>query len=88
MRYDHDTVEFKKFSKDTEEHEIVCRVSLVNKRLIYEGKDAESVKKLVEESDFLEPFLKDGGYPLLARFSHAFSGSRFRASQVIDPEVM
>lgn len=53
----------------------VCRIQLIEGKLVYEGHEAEQTKKMVEEHPLLVPFRKVGGYPLLVMLAHVFSGS-------------
>ena len=74
-RYDH--VIFKSYSETSDEFEDACTVYLVNGKLIYEGPDADDIKKAIEDNDMLKPYLKAGGYALLAQMPQAFTGSYF-----------
>lgn len=84
----YDSVLFQAYNGEINEMETVCTVSLVNGKLVYEGKQADECKKMVKQSDYLEPFRKIGGYTLLAELCHAFQGSYFWATPVKEATIL
>lgn len=83
----YDSVDFMKWDKESKTEKVVCTVSLVDKKLIYVGKDAQSVKDAVEDSDYLKEFGDIGPYTLLSQLAFAFTGSYFYATEVTEASL-
>lgn len=81
----HDYVDFMQYDGSTDKMEHVCRVYLTNGKLFWEGKQAKEVKKLVESTDELKPYVKRGGYSLLSMLAHFFKGGYFYATKPKEP---
>ncbi len=81
----HDYVDFFQYDSETDKMEKVCRVYLTNGKLFWEGKQAKEVKKLVESTDELKPYVERGGYSLLAILSQFFKAGYFYATNVKEP---
>ena len=79
VRYDHcDFYEY-----DGRRMVRIATASLIGGKVVFEGVAADSVEKMVRQSDDLKPYLKKGGYTLLAQMEHAFCGSYFRSTGII-----
>lgn len=83
----YDKVEFKKYNGESNKMEVACTVSLVDGKLIYEGKDAQEVKKMVDRNDRLADYRDIGGYTLLAALPYVFTGDYFYATDVIEASL-
>lgn len=85
-RYAH--VDFWSWNPENKQHEKICTVYLVDGKLSYEGEKARMVKKSVETNEDLDEYRKMGGYSLLAQMPHAFHGSYFYATDVVDATIL
>lgn len=83
----YDKVEFFKWDAESKTEKIVCTVSLVDKRLVYEGEAAQMVKDAIDENDYFKSFPNAGAYTMLSLMGHAFTGSYFYATDIIEASL-
>lgn len=85
--YDH--VDFFEYDGDSDSVEKIATASLIDGKVIFDGPGADSVERVVRESDSLKPYLKRDGYQLLAQLPVEFShGTYFNCSEVKEATIL
>jgi hypothetical protein len=83
-----DHTDFMEYNGDSDSMDKVCTASLVKGKVVFEGKAAERVEKMVRELDTLKPYLKRDGYFLLAQLPVAFHGTYAYFNEVEEATVL
>jgi hypothetical protein len=88
MQNANDHVDFYAYDGDTDAIDKICTASLVDGKVVFEGKEGERVEKMVLEMGSLKPYIKMGGYSFLAQLPIEFSGTYFYCSDVKEATLL
>lgn len=84
----HDHCNFFEYKGDQDKMVKIATAILADGKVEFEGVEADRVEKMVKENDHLKPYLKKGGYPLLAELPLAFCGTYFYATEVQEATIL